>query len=201
MDNVTHLLKHNKNLQHVNLTNTGLTEHMLLQIGKALTRSKSLLSIHLCMNPGATPRVSDYLHKRVRCMPRDEHLRFSVADAISRLTRTSNKKKLLRQLTLGREEAGDRPIARETIKLKQNMERKRIHSLVNELPSEEATDNRLIFTRVLGHKPDMPGAGQWKVITHKADDCWICDQQVYGLVFWDAAYIAEKAYYSTERFH
>lgn len=108
-------------------------------------------------------------------MPLEEVLKFSVTDVINKLTRTSTRKVLLRQLTMGREEAGDKPIARETIKLKQNMERKRIYSMVNELPTEEAADNRLIFTRILGHKQDMRGSGQWRMIKDKNEECWICD--------------------------
>ena len=62
--------------------NTGLTEYMILLIGRSLTRSKSLLSIHLCMNPGTTPRIIEYLHKRVRCMPMTDNLKFNVSDLI-----------------------------------------------------------------------------------------------------------------------
>ena len=59
----------------------------------------------------------------------------------------------------------------------------------------------MIFTRILGHKVDMPGSGQWKLITDKREDCWVCDLEVYGLVFWDYEKIAEKAYMSTTRAH
>ena len=69
---------------------------------------------------------------------------------------------------------------------------------MNDFGDDTATDSRMIFTRVLGHKPDMPGSGQWKLIVSKNDDCWVCDQVVYGLVFWDDRVIANKAYLSTE---
>ena len=52
----------------------------------------------------------------------------------------------------------------------------------------------LTCTRILGHKLDMPGSGQWKMITDKQDECWICDQSNYSLIFWDADFIAKKAY-------
>jgi len=70
------------------------------------------------------------------------------------------------------------------------MERKRIFSLVNEFADDNATDSRMIFTRILGHKMDMPGSGQWKLIKDRHEECWICDQEVYGLIFWDEDMIA-----------
>ena len=79
------------------------------------------------------------------------------------------------------------------------MERKRIYSLVNDFGEDTATDSRMIFTRVLGHKDLMPGSGQWKLIKDKHEECWVCDQEVYGLVFFDPDMIAEKAYMSTLR--
>ena len=66
-------------------------------------------------------------------------------------------------------------MARETIKVKQNMERKRIFSLVNDIANDTAESSRCILTRIMGHKVDMPGSGQWKLITDKSDECWVCD--------------------------
>lgn len=82
VENLTMLIKRNKRLQHVNLTNTGLTEYMILQIGRSLRRAKSLLSIHLCQNPGSTPRAKEYLLQRIRCMPLQERVKFPATDII-----------------------------------------------------------------------------------------------------------------------
>lgn len=41
-----------------------------------------------------------------------------------------------------------------------------------------------MFQRVLGHKAEMPGSGQWQMLTEKADECWICDRHIYTLLFW-----------------
>ena len=49
-------------------------------------------------------------------------------------------------------------------------------------------DKNLIITRNLGHKIDIPGSGQWRLMTdnNKGDhDCWICDKQIYSLIFWN----------------
>jgi hypothetical protein len=43
--------------------------------------------------------------------------------------------------------------------------------------------NNLTFTRQLGHKDDMKGAGQWNLLTGN-DKCWICDNHTYTLFFW-----------------
>ena len=41
----------------------------------------------------------------------------------------------------------------------------------------------LIFTRWLGHKYDIPGSGQWKLL-RAGEKCWICDNWTYCLFFW-----------------
>ena len=74
-------------------------------------------------------------------------------------------------------------------------------SLVNDFGDETDEEKRMILTRILGHKSDMPGSGQWKLIGDKTEECWVSDQQIYGLIFWDADYIAEKAVSSTKRTH
>ena len=75
------------------------------------------------------------------------------------------------------------------------MNRKRAHSLVNDFAEDPNHPvNVLTCTRILGHKLEMPGSGQWKMLTDKHDECWICDQSNYSLIFWDKDYIAEKAY-------
>ena len=74
-------------------------------------------------------------------------------------------------------------------------------SLVNDFGDETDEEKRMILTRILGHKGDMPGSGQWKLIGDKTEECWVSDQQIYGLIFWDADYIGEKAVSSTKRPH
>ena len=86
-------------------------------------------------------------------------IKFPIGEIIAKMTNTKTKKTLIKQLSMGQEVEGEKPVARETIKIKQNMERKRIFSLVNEFADDSATDSRMIFTRVLGHKQDMPGSG------------------------------------------
>jgi len=65
-------------LIHLDLTNTGLSEKMIEEIGPALRRSKAMRSIHLSGNPGlddpetAEP-IIDKIVKRAHCIREDEY--------------------------------------------------------------------------------------------------------------------------------
>lgn len=70
---LTKFIKYNKNLLHLDLTCTGLTDQMLRAIGTALRRARSILSLHLSGNPGITPALKSFLYQRIRCcMPKPE---------------------------------------------------------------------------------------------------------------------------------
>ena len=47
-----------------------LHSEMIKELGPALRKAKSLLSLHLSGNPGATKDVKTYLRWRVRCVPK-----------------------------------------------------------------------------------------------------------------------------------
>ena len=44
--------------------------------------------------------------------------------------------------------------------------------------------NKLILERNIGHKRDLPGYGQWRLLTRDDHQCWICSKQNYVLFFW-----------------
>jgi len=67
MAKVTKFMKYNKNLLHLDLSNTGLNEQMVRTIATALKRSRSIISLHLSGNPGITPESKEFLFERVRC--------------------------------------------------------------------------------------------------------------------------------------
>lgn len=48
------------------------------------------------------------------------------------------------------------------------------------------SNEKLDFVRILGHKTEMPGSGQWQMHTQKTPyaNCWICDQHTYCLFIW-----------------
>ena len=61
------MIKRNKELLHLDLSQTNLTEYMLWHIGKALTRARSVISLHLSGNQGVTPTLIEQLRTRIRC--------------------------------------------------------------------------------------------------------------------------------------
>lgn len=76
MDLLGGTIKHNKNLIHFDLTCTGLTIHIIKELGNVLRRAGSLLAIHLSGNAGVTEENHDYLVKRVRCRANEDIERF-----------------------------------------------------------------------------------------------------------------------------
>ena len=66
------------------------------------------------------------------------------------------------------------------------MDRKRLHGSTVNRGANTNESVTLIITRLLGHKTDMPGSGQWKIIndTKKQEECWICGLNKYSLLFW-----------------
>lgn len=43
----------------------------------------------------------------------------------------------------------------------------------------------LTLQRIIGHKEEIPGAGQWTIrTTQEKDGCWHCDNWMYTLIFW-----------------
>ena len=61
------MIKRNKALLHLDLSQTNLTEYMLWHIGKALSRARSVISLHLSGNQGITPTLLKQLQPRIRC--------------------------------------------------------------------------------------------------------------------------------------
>lgn len=43
----------------------------------------------------------------------------------------------------------------------------------------------LNFARVLGHKGDIPGSGQWVMLSKADQKCWVCNNHIYTVVLWN----------------
>ena len=62
-------------------------------------------------------------------------------------------------------------------------------------PIDSSSADQLIFQRVLGHKEEQPGTGQWFETSEEAvgcrphykNECWICDRHVFSVIFWSRA--------------
>ena len=58
---------------------------------------------------------------------------------------------------------------------------------VNRAKEEKDSLEMLVFTRFLGHKAEIPGSGQWRMISSANDSqerCWVCNLEMYSLIFW-----------------
>ena len=75
------MIKRNKELLHLDLSQTNLTEYMLWHIGKALTRARSVISLHLSGNQGVTPTLIEQLRIRIRCSPKLPETSMQIAPA------------------------------------------------------------------------------------------------------------------------
>ena len=65
-------IKYNPYLIHLDLQSCGFQEPAIRFIGKMLTRSQSLRSIHLCNNPGISKSMIEWLKKRIRAADIEE---------------------------------------------------------------------------------------------------------------------------------
>ena len=50
--NICKFIKYNPKLLHFDISKTGLSKHQLIELGPALRRAKSLISLHASGNPG-----------------------------------------------------------------------------------------------------------------------------------------------------
>jgi len=68
---LSNFVRYNKKLQHLDLTNTGLSQQVLIDILPGLKRSKSLLAFHLGSNPGIVKTLQKHWRKNLKCKPKE----------------------------------------------------------------------------------------------------------------------------------
>ena len=62
-------------------------------------------------------------------------------------------------------------------------------------PLQFSPNEQLVFQRMLGHKLEMPGSGQWYESSknavackpHYKNECWIYGGHVFSVLFWSKA--------------
>ena len=65
-DRFSRLMRTNTQMQHLDLSNTGLSEVFIFNMLPALRRAKSLLAFHIGSNPGITKRICEYYRTKLR---------------------------------------------------------------------------------------------------------------------------------------
>jgi Ran GTPase-activating protein (RanGAP) involved in mRNA processing and transport len=82
------MIKHNKNLLHMDITSAGLGSFIVREIGTCLRRARSILCIHLSGNPGMNTENFEFLVRRIRCRPNEDIARFvKIENVISEMTK------------------------------------------------------------------------------------------------------------------
>ena len=157
-----------KRLIHLDLTQTNLSEQMILHIIQGIRKSKSLMAVHFSGNPG----VTKHLKEEAKSI-----LKAKIVVARPAL----NLQRCLSQATL---KSYQRLFIQESVKIKQLNNLKRIVQNGSTDDKFFSPDQKLIFSRYLMHSKEIPLSGQWRIITEKKDHCWICDKQVKGYIFW-----------------
>ena len=145
IDHLVGFLTVNRKLVHLNLTVTNLSENALLKILPAIKKTKGLQGIHLSGNPGVTPKLKQAAILILRTKPLSECKKLILAKVLSAETMQELMKTFLR----------------ESVKIKQINSGKRI--LMNGATDDRFFDieTKLIFSRYLHHKQEIPGSGQW----------------------------------------
>ena len=174
MQDLGQFLKFNQKLIHVNISHTNLSRGMLLSLGPILRKSRSMLVLHASGNPGIAPskdpgtldEVRAALHERAHCAENIDTVHIDIGE----------------QVKLGARNDGPNSL-KAGLKLKKYNE-DRARKADGRIPELENDIDKLVFERLINHKKDMPGAGQWRLL-HKADQkCWICSNKVYSIVLW-----------------
>ena len=68
------LIKHNRAIQHIDLTSTGLTRLQIEEIGNSMRKARALLSIHLSGNQDVIYKseTKEWLVDRIKCRPNED---------------------------------------------------------------------------------------------------------------------------------
>ena len=48
--------------------------------------------------------------------------------------------------------------------------------------------DQLIFSRQLGYQSLMKGLAQWRILESEEQQCWICNNSIQTIVFWQESY-------------
>ena len=182
VDDIRTFIKKNKQLIHFDLTSTNLTEYMIWKIGSALSKAKSVVSIHFSNNQCISPALKQNLFKRISCKNLKPERRIGLDIGLSDKVITNNPELPSQPISVSRMSA----LANKEKFMLENMQIRKIKktSFQTEDELDSMDQNKFILERQIGHKLDLPGYGQWRLLTRDYHQCWVCSKQNYVLFFW-----------------
>jgi len=195
LQNLGKFIKHNNSLLQLDLSHTQLRANLLRELVTCLRRAQSLLTLDISGNPGVSDELRAYLERRLHCkqdpldLERLNYVQADITDVNKAYDERNNKnEKILDSM--------------EVRSIREVTSTKFTNRLTN-VRTYQANEN-LIYQRILGHKEDMPGSGQWietSTATAPPDllNDWITNKGIYTLVFWSkklAKEVRMKAQYT-----
>ena len=185
--NMQRFIKKNKNLLHLDLSQTNLTEYMLWKIGSSLSRGRTIVAVHFSGNPGVTPSVKAQLFNRIRCKNMKLERNFRLEAGID-----------MYDLGERKSEGERKPVPEHLFQDDKQARMIKKQSVLNVMTSEQVefkSNQILTFERQLGFKEIMPGSGQWRQLMEpRREKCWMCNQSSFVLVLWTKARGMEEEY-------
>lgn len=165
---------------HLNLSGMGMTRQMMNEFGRALRRTKSLVALHLSQQNGDNEALRAAICERAVIKPFEQVFRpdFKQLENLEYKLNPNDKAskkefKLENSIMFGeqaneaeRTAQGKSKIS-EQLNLKNMLKNKR--GSLNRQEVENDPSEMLVFNRYLGHKTEMPGSGQWRMIATSND--------------------------------
>ena len=161
-------LKCDTKLIHLDLSSTNLNENIIMALLPAIKKSKSLQAVHLSGNQGVNERTLNEARRVLKTDPNEAKRSLNLVNFFDQETKERYHSQWLR----------------ESVKIKHI-------SAGKSLVQNGATDDKfidfgskMILMRKLSHKDEIPGSGRWQLLTRKQDNCWICEREMKGYIFW-----------------
>ena len=180
-------------LQHLNLSDTGLTENILLLLSKTINVSHCLLSVHLSGNPGVKDHImqrfqgklkatyeTPLLKQTFKSLLRLYDNKFGLAGAAREDERTNMRDSILSgdqerdSLSSGslyfhsEKHRIDPKKLKEQMVFKRNIVEKEAMISVDDAKIDRDFKRHFLVTRMLGHELHMPGSSDWQVSNESA---------------------------------
>jgi hypothetical protein len=199
-------------LQHVDLSDTGLTEGILLRLSKTIKVSISLLSIHLSGNPGLKDGITrkiqgklkatyeaPLLKKTFKPLIRMYDMKYGggVSKPDKQELRKPMRNKILDDIEEGKSISSmslhARYSGRDRIEPAKVKEQLGIKALIREKEALTSFDDAKIsrdhkrhfmVSRSIGHDLDIPGSSNWQISRDSQQECWVCDRKQYTFFIW-----------------